>query len=98
MQRLAIAIGSLAILAASFFGTLYFLDSLNYQTMDSIRIEHAKALKAALEKFRAAHGRYPPSTPDGDLAALRVPLVDGGFVANLPVDPYWKSGRVNKYR
>jgi hypothetical protein len=98
MQRLVIAIGSLAVLMASFFGTLSFLDSLNYQTMDSIRIEHAKTLKGALEKYRAAHGRYPASSADSDLTALRAPLVDGGFVAQLPVDPYWKSGRVNKYR
>lgn len=98
MQRLVFAIGGLAILVASFVGTLYFLDSLNFQTLDSIRIEHAKSLKAALEKYRAVHGKYPTSNPDNDLAALRSPLVDGGFIAQLPVDPYWTSGRINKYR
>lgn len=98
MQRLVFAIGGLAILVASFVGTLYFLDSLNFQTLDSIRIEHAKSLKAALEKHRAARGVYPSAYADNELTDLKVALVDGGFISQLPVDPYWKSGRVKKYR
>ncbi len=98
MQRLVFAIGGLAILVASFFGTLYFLDSLNFQSLDSVRIEHAKSLKIAIEKYRAARGAYPWSYPDNDLADLKKELVDGGFMSQLPIDPYWKSGRVNKYR
>ena len=25
-------------------------------------------------------------------------LVVGGFISELPIDPYWKSSRVNRYR
>lgn len=98
MQRLLFIIGSVAVLALSFFGTLHFLDSTNFESMDAIRIEHAKEIKAALEKYRAVHGKYPGTYHDNSLADLRADLVDGGFIAKLPVDPYWKSGRVNKYR
>lgn len=66
--------------------------------MDSIRIDHAKAIKTALEKYRAARGKYPGPFIDNDLADLRPELVGGGFIAKLPVDPYWKSGKVNQYR
>jgi hypothetical protein len=98
MQRLALAIGAVAILALSFFGTLSLLDSWEFQSLDAVRIEHAKSLKAALEKYRAANGAYPGSNPESNLAALKSTLVDGGYIASLPVDPYWTSGRVNKYR
>ena len=98
MQRLVFALGGLVVLAASFFGTLYVLDSSSYQSMDSIRIEHAKTLKAAIEKFRAARGKYPSPFPDNDLADLKAELVGGAFIPQLPTDPYWTKGRVNKYR
>jgi len=98
MQRFVFAIGGLAILMASFFGTLHFLDSLNLQSLDSIRIEHARAVKAAVEKYRAASGKYPYIYPNNDLADLKTVLVNGGFISQLPVDPYWQTGRVNKYR
>lgn len=98
MRRLAFAIGGTAILALSFFGTLYFLDSLNFKSLDLVRIEHAKAIKAALEDYRAASGKYPFAFPNNDLADLRPLLVDRGYISQLPVDPYWKNGKVNKYR
>ena len=66
MQRLFFAIGGLAILAISFFGTLFLLNSAYFQSFDSVRIEHAKLLKAALEKYR-----IPPA-----VAALLVRLSD----------------------
>lgn len=98
MQHVTFAIGSLAVLAMSFFGTLHFLDSLNFQSLDSIRIEHAKSLKAALEKYRAVRGSYPSPFLDNDLADLKLALVDGGFISQLPVDPFWTNGKINKYR
>ena len=98
MQRLVFAIGGLAVLVLSFFGTLFLLNSSDFQSFDSIRIEHAKFIKAALEKYRAANGKYPMSYPDNDLADLKSALIGGGFISQLPVDPYWKNGRVNKYR
>lgn len=98
MQRLFFIIGGIAILAISFLGTLYLLDSSDFRSMDEQRIEHAKSLKAALESYRAARGKYPAPFIDNDIADLKPALVDGGFIAKLPVDPYWKNGRVNKYR
>ena len=100
MQRLGIAIGGLAVLAASFFATLYFLDSLHFGPfdLDEVRGQHAKSVKAAIEGYRAAHGNYPAPFPDNDLADLKLVLVSGGFISELPLDPYWKTGKVNRYR
>jgi hypothetical protein len=98
VQRLLLALGSAAILAISFFGTLYFIDSSEFQSLDSVRTEHAKLLKTALEKYRAVNGKYPVRAVVVDIADLRPELVGGGFISSLPVDPYWKNGRVNQYR
>ena len=98
MKRLVFAISGAAALAASFLGALHLLDSMSFQSLDSIRIEHAKSLIDALEKYKAARGRYPSPFTNNDIADLKLTLVDGGFISQLPVDPYWKNGRVNKYR
>lgn len=98
MKKLVFALGGLLILVASFFSALYLLDSSTYRSMDSIRVEHAKSLKAAIEKYRVARGKYPAPFPDNDLADLKAELVGGAFIPQLPTDPYWTSGRVNKYR
>jgi hypothetical protein len=98
MQRLFFAIGGLAVLAGSFFGTLFLLNSMDFQSFDEIRIEHSKVIKIALEKYRATRGAYPWAYADIELGDLRVELVGGGFISQLPTDPYWKSGRINKYR
>jgi hypothetical protein len=98
MQRLSLLIGCIAIPALSFAGTLYFLDKADINSVDAQRIEHAKLLKAALERYRSAHGKYPAPFRDNDVFDLRPELVGGGFIASLPIDPYWKNGRVNKYR
>jgi hypothetical protein len=98
MQRLAMIIGCFFIVAASFAGTLYFLDSSEFQSFDAQRVEHGKMLKAALERYRAARGKYPAPFADNEITDLRPELVGGGFIDKLPVDPYWKNGRINKYR
>lgn len=98
MQRLVLAIGGFAVLVASFLGTLHLLDSFNFQSLDSIRIEHAKSLKAALEVYYTMHGKFPSPYPDSEIKDLRAPLVESGIISQLPIDPYWKNGRVNKYR
>lgn len=98
MQRLLFVIAGAAILVGSFFATLYFLDPANFRSLDSIRIGHAKSLKAAIEKYRAARGKYPSPYPGNDIADLKSDLVDGGFISQIPVDPYWKNGKINKYR
>ena len=73
-------------LGVIFFGTLFLLDSFDALPFDQVRVAHARSLTAALEKYRAAHGRYPDS--EFDLAALRAPLIGDGFIAQLKVDPY----------
>lgn len=98
MQRLFLIVGSVAVLAASFFGTLYLLGSTDFRSMDALRSEDARSLKAALEGYRAAHGKYPGPFADTDIANLKTELVDVGFIYKLPVDPYWKNGRINNYR
>jgi hypothetical protein len=98
MQRLFFIIGGIAILASSFLGTLYLRDSVDFRSMDVLRVEDAKTLKAALERYHAARGKYPAPFPNNDVADLKSELVDGGFIAKLPVDPYWKNGKINKYR
>lgn len=98
MQRLLLIVGGIVIVAVSFFGTLYFLNSMDFRSLDTVRTEDAKSLKAALEQYRAARGKYPAPFPDNDVADLKPALVDGGFIAQLPVDPYWQKGKVNKYR
>jgi hypothetical protein len=98
MLRFFLIIGGTAVLAASFLGTLYLLDSFDFRSMDALRIEDVKALKAALERYHAARGKYPAPFNDNDIADLKRELVDGGFIAKLPVDPYWTNGKINKYR
>lgn len=98
MQRLATIIGGFFILALSFAGTLYFLDSREFDSFDAQRVEHGKLLKAALERYRAARGSYPAPFKDNEITDIRPHLVGGGFIESLPVDPYWKNSRINKYR
>jgi hypothetical protein len=98
MWRLTLAIGGIGLLAASFFGTLFLLDSASFQSFDAQRTAHAKSLKSAIEKYRSVHGKYPAPFPGNDVAELKNELVGGGFISKIPVDPYWKDGRINKYR
>jgi hypothetical protein len=100
MQRLVIIFSAVALLGASFFGTLYVLNSLNFELvdLDKVRIEQIKSLKIAIEAYRAARGMYPSPFHDNDLADLTPELVGGGFIAELPRDPYWKTSKLNRYR
>jgi hypothetical protein len=87
------ALGGLAIMAFFFFGTLLVLD---YQdrnqsperARDAMRAEHARLLKDALERYRAARGAYP-LFPDNPVADLKPALVDGGYLKSIPEDPLW---------
>ncbi len=98
MRHLSLAIGGIAILVTSFFGTLFLLDSTSFQSFETQRTAHGKALKGALQKYHSVHGKYPAPFAGNDVADLKDELVDGGFIAEIPVDPYWKNGRINKYR
>jgi len=56
-------------------------------TPDEMRAHTAKLLMAALEKYRSAKGAYP-QLDDNRLADLKAPLVDGGFLKEIPPDDF----------
>jgi hypothetical protein len=74
-----ISVGGIGIVAGFFFGTLLILDSIDAASRDAIRAQHAKILKAALERYRATHGAYPSPFPDNSADDLKSALVDGGY-------------------
>jgi hypothetical protein len=53
---------------------------------DQVRARTAKLLIAALEKYRSAKGAYP-MLGNNRLTDLKPPLVDGGFLTEIPPDP-----------
>jgi hypothetical protein len=88
--RLALrAIGGLAIVAVFFFGTVFVLDYFYLPYPDYVRASHAKDIKIALEKYKAAKGRYPATFPSNPLTDIRKDLVGGGFIGALPSDPIY---------
>jgi hypothetical protein len=95
-RRLFVVLGAFAVVAGSFFGTLFVLDHWPIKSRDAIRAEDAKSLKLALEKYRAAHQGYPvlPGNPITDLKSF---LVDGGYISSIPDDPLWGTTD-NRYR
>jgi hypothetical protein len=85
MRIVSLVIGGIAVVVLSFFATLYFLDyQASRNSADAIRLSNAKAVMAALEKYRAAKGSYPV-IPDRPMSELAGPLAD--FIAAIPPDP-----------
>jgi hypothetical protein len=60
---------------------------------DSIRIDHAKILKAALRQYYAAKGVFPGPFADNAVEDLTTQLVGGGYLKAIPSDPQGKSYR-----
>ena len=90
MRKLLYFVGGIAILAGSFFGTLWIYDTfLQLPYPDNLRANDATAVKAAMERYRAAKGTYPPSY-GGPLSGF-TELVAGGFIKALPVDPVFSE-------
>jgi hypothetical protein len=85
-RKLTIAAGSIAIVVASFFGTLFVLDYAIF-TPDYIRARDIKIFKVALENYRAAKGHYPGPSAGIPLSDLKKELVGGGFITDIPRDP-----------
>lgn len=85
-------LGGAAIVAFSFFGTLFVLDFMD--SPDAVRVKNAKAIMLALDKFRSAHGGYP-ILPDGLTAQLRVPLAN--YLNDIPADPTGPQARYVSY-
>jgi hypothetical protein len=85
MRIVANILGGIAVVAFSFFATLYAIDYYDSRrSPDEIRTRNAKAVMAALEKYRAAKGSYPV-IPDRPISELAGPLAD--FIAAIPPDP-----------
>lgn len=97
MRALLLLIGAIAIVAGSFFGTLFVYDYL-YQLPypDNVRAAHATAVKEAMEKYRVAKGGYPAYS--GPLEGLKRELVSGGFIGAVPLDPVYASDPTNGYQ
>jgi hypothetical protein len=86
-RRLLAAVGAAAIVAASFFGTLFLLNSMDSRTRDAQRKEDIKILRSALGQYRAARGRFPAPFPENSADDLKAALVDGGYLKSIPHDP-----------
>jgi hypothetical protein len=102
VRRFLLILGALGIVAASFFTTLLILNSMEtprtpVEIRNAIRAEHARLLKAALEKFRAAHKTYPASPDFNDISNLQRDLVGGGYLTELPSDPQSADGKKYRY-
>jgi hypothetical protein len=87
------ALGALLVVGLSFFGSLLVLDYWDRsqspeRARDALRAEHARLLKDALERYRAARGTYP-LFPDNPVLDLKPYLVDGGYIKSIPQDPLW---------
>ena len=102
MRRFLLVLGALAIVVTSFFVTLLILNSLEtprtpLEMRNATRAEHARLLKAALEKYRAAHNTYPQTADFVDVGTLQKDLVGGGYLAEIPRDPQSASGKTYRY-
>ena len=85
--RLLAAVGGVAIVAASFFGTLFLLNSMDSKARDAQRKEDVRIIKSALSQYRAARGLFPAPFPDNPVDDLKAALVDGGYLKAIPRDP-----------
>jgi hypothetical protein len=97
VRRFLLVLGALAIVGTSFFVTLQILNSQDtpgtpVEIRNATRAANARQLKAALEKFRAAHNNNYPASPDfSDVDTLQKDLVGGGYLAEIPRDPQGKK-------
>jgi hypothetical protein len=100
VRRLLLILGALAIVVVSFFTTLQILNSVEAsrtpaEIRNATRAQHARLLKDALEKYKAAHKTYPQTADFVEVANLQKDLVGGGYLAEIPSDPL--SGRKYRY-
>jgi hypothetical protein len=86
MRRVLLVVGAIAIVAVSFFTTLFLIDGSAPMRRNWARADHAKLMQDALAAYRKKTGTYP-ALPDNLLDDLKKPLVDGGFISAIPSDP-----------
>jgi hypothetical protein len=87
VRVLLVCMGGVGIVAIFFFGTLFALHSMDIRSRDAIRVGHARLLKDALDRYHAAHGKFPATFPDNAVEDLKQVLVDGGYLTAIPSDP-----------
>ncbi len=80
-------VGGVAIVAVSFFGTLFVLNSMDSKTRDAQRKEDARIIRSALGQYRAARGVFPSPFRENPADDLKAALVDGGYLKSIPRDP-----------
>jgi hypothetical protein len=73
-RSLLAAVGGAATVAASFFGTLFLLNSMDSKTRDAQRKEDVRILKSALGQYHAARGVFPAPFPDNSADDLKAAL------------------------
>jgi hypothetical protein len=77
------AAGAVAIVVASFFGTLFVMDYLSARSRDQTRVQNVVQIRDAIENFHNKLGGYPTE--------LKSALVGGGFLKAIPADPLWAN-------
>ena len=90
------------IVVASFFGTLFAIDTFDPDfngpwRRDQRRAEDAAVLKQAMEEYRKSRGAYP-QFPDNDVDDLGKVLVPSGFLSSIPGDPLRATAGKKYYR
>lgn len=87
VRGLLYGVGGVGVIAIFFFGTLYILNSKDIESRNAIRMDHARLLRDALDRYKAARGGFPMPFPDNPVADLKTVLVGGGFLRAIPEDP-----------
>jgi hypothetical protein len=64
---------------------------------NATRAAHARLLKDALDKYKAARKAYPQTADFVDVDTLQKDLVGGGYLAEIPSDPLSASGKKYRY-
>jgi hypothetical protein len=87
--RFFMLVGALAIVATFFFGTLFALDFMERRSRDLVRVEPAKSIMKALEKYREARGAYPVLLPPqtDNVSELSAPLIGSGYLDAISQPP-----------
>jgi hypothetical protein len=91
------AAAGLAVVAIFFVGTLSILERRDSQSRDVARIEHAKSIRAALERYHTARGKYPSPFSNNPLEDIKSSLIEGGL-SIVPTDPLWAADTEKQYR
>ena len=94
MRLVWVIIGGISALVSSFFVTLYILDNFRSPSGDLLRAAHVRSIKAALESYRGARGKYPLA---GDKVITELKAELSSYLPVIPQDPT-QPGTAYDYR